>query len=673
MKRKTSKNPVTLPQQSLPQLSLWAGIILLLAALSLYLATLDNGLRPDELLGGDLITHQYAQVEARPSNAPGYPLYTLGGWLWFRLGRFLFSHWLNATQILSLYSTLWSVASLAVLYAILLRVTSNQWQLTALLTAFHGTTYFFWYYSVTTEQYSSAVFQTLLMVWLAFHWDDRPNRATLLAMAFLSGTMLANMVTTLFIMPPLLWFIFFRATDSQRAYWLKPAMLLTYLRQPKLVMHGLCLTALPLLSYGYIYLRGAQHPEWRGQGDWPTAWAWFVDFLTIQQGQDELGPGLSLDNFFTAEFPALMGTELTWVVLVGGLLGIATLGLRRAIFLYTTLLIYVMFCWAYRFGNWFQVIIPAYPLVVIGWGSGWAWLRQRINRSDGTSVEPAETKADQPPRRFAARLSQVSRFDAASYILLTGLLIVRLTTNVAAANQHNRAEAIGLQAGQAILADAPASEAIILADFSERVALQYLQTMEQHRPDVTVIPPNTDNPVPLKQTDRPLYLTRQAFAAAPHTVDWSSRHPQAAGDQLIWLSAAPIKQMPDTARPLDLAVGPHLKLMGYDSQYDAAASSFRLTIYWQTTAPLPVDYTMSARPQFMGQPLMTESGPLIQDHQPVWGAYPTSRWQPHEIVADGYSFTLPPNGQPDSVQLVIYHRVAEDFENLAVQTILLED
>ena len=65
------------------RLARWAGLVLVLAASLLYLATLDNGLRPGELEGGDLITHQYAQVQARPSNAPGYPLYTLGGWAWF--------------------------------------------------------------------------------------------------------------------------------------------------------------------------------------------------------------------------------------------------------------------------------------------------------------------------------------------------------------------------------------------------------------------------------------------------------------------------------------------------------------------------------------------------------------------------------------------------------------
>ena len=59
------------------------GVLLVLGAAALYVLTLDNGLQPYQLLGGDLITHQYAQAQGRFSNAPGYPLFTMGGWLWF--------------------------------------------------------------------------------------------------------------------------------------------------------------------------------------------------------------------------------------------------------------------------------------------------------------------------------------------------------------------------------------------------------------------------------------------------------------------------------------------------------------------------------------------------------------------------------------------------------------
>jgi len=192
-------------------------LLLLVTVGLLYVFTLDTGLRPDELTGGDLITHQYAQVQARFSNAPGYPLYVMLGWAWFHAGRWLLGWVFNPVQVLSLYSTVWGLAALWVLYHLLRRkdIAGSEW-LAALLTLFYAVTYFFWYYSVTTEQYTSAIFQTLLLTWLALEWERRPTDRILLAMAFISGTMLANMLTTLFILPPLFYLIFTRRPDIFR-------------------------------------------------------------------------------------------------------------------------------------------------------------------------------------------------------------------------------------------------------------------------------------------------------------------------------------------------------------------------------------------------------------------------------------------------------------------------
>ncbi len=230
----------------------------------LYLRTLDNGLRPEELAGGDLITHQYAQVQGRPSNAPGYPLYTMGGWLWFRAGRALLGADHNPIPILSSYSTLWALASLALLYALILECVgaARRWPIAFVVSAFYGLTYFFWYYAVTTEQYTSSVAWTLAVCLLAFRWErsgEHPERVHgstqqttddqskdaprprilrlrasrrdapplrmlanqgrapasrddryLLALAFLAGIGLAHQVTVLFAVPPLLWFVLSR-------------------------------------------------------------------------------------------------------------------------------------------------------------------------------------------------------------------------------------------------------------------------------------------------------------------------------------------------------------------------------------------------------------------------------------------------------------------------------
>jgi len=116
----TSRLEGSSPRYQAQHIARWVGLLILIAALALYLWTLDDGLQPEELRGGDLITHQYAQVEARPSNAPGYPLYTMGGWLWFRLGRLLLGPYSNPIRILSSYSTLWALLALWLLYRLLL-------------------------------------------------------------------------------------------------------------------------------------------------------------------------------------------------------------------------------------------------------------------------------------------------------------------------------------------------------------------------------------------------------------------------------------------------------------------------------------------------------------------------------------------------------------------------
>ncbi|MEZ4716438.1 MAG: hypothetical protein R2851_10180, partial [Caldilineaceae bacterium] len=138
------------PAQSGGRIHIWAGVVLVLVCLVAYALTLDNGLQTYELRGGDLITHQYAQVQARPSNAPGYPLYTMGGWLWFHTGRALIQLLGSATPnplpILSSYSTLWALPAVALLYAVILEITRSKqtphgnWIVAWLVAAFYAAT-----------------------------------------------------------------------------------------------------------------------------------------------------------------------------------------------------------------------------------------------------------------------------------------------------------------------------------------------------------------------------------------------------------------------------------------------------------------------------------------------------------------------------------------------------
>ncbi len=335
---------------------------------------------------------------------------------------------------------------------------NRRWPIAAAVTAFYGLTYFFWYYAVTTEQYTSAVAWTLAVVLLAFRWERERRDGYLLALAFLMGVALAHMVTLLFIAPPLLWFVL--RTDPK------------LVRRPRLMAGVIALALLPLLSYIYVYVRGAQHPEWRGAGQWASTGQWFLSFLSTRQGRDELT--WSLKPFLTSEFPGLIWRELTWPGLIAGILGIAAIGRRRAIMLYATLAIYLVFCWIDRLGNWYQVIMPAYALVVVGLGAGAGWLWQRMGERFGAKRGVADEKRRR--RAWAAR--------AALILGLAALVIYRGAASFPRADSSHRAEDTGLQPGWAILADDPPAGTAVLGTLGETLALNYLTEIWGERPDV---------------------------------------------------------------------------------------------------------------------------------------------------------------------------------------------
>lgn len=625
----------------------WAGAALLLAALLLYLTTLDNGLRPAELAGGDLITHQYAQVQGRPSNAPGYPLYTMGGWLWFHGLRSLLGPNANPIAILSAYSTLWALLALALLYALIVELTGN-WAIALLLGAFYAVSYFFWYYAVSTEQYASAVAQTLAIVLLAWRWDalqDQANQAGdsrplgdghLLALALLAGLALAHMVTVALIVPPLLWFILSR----------RPGLL----RRGRLVAAAVGVALLPLLSYAFIYMRGAQHPEWRGAGEWSSAWAWFLDFVSTGQGREELT--WSLRPLATAEFPSMVLQELTWAVLLGGLAGIFLLGRRRSIFLGSTLLLYALFAFVDRLGNWFQVIMPAYALLVVCFAAVvqalWRWAAR--------------------PNPGAARPAGRRALRALLIVGLLALLAVRFERSWPRTDLRDRPDDTALLPGQAILADAPQANAAVFGVLGESLSLRYLTDIWGQRSDVAAVSSDRAQEL-LADGSRPLYVTN---SAAP--LVWEEISPGArlssAGAELIQVQTEPNRSLPASAQTLHLPVGDGLDLAGIEiKQRPDGERPWQVRLHWRAGEPVTQDWSVSVRPTVAGQPLAQDGGGIVQQDlaHPVHGVYPTSNWQPGEVVADDYFLALPPGANPDGVQIVVYRPLPDGaFENLAV-------
>jgi hypothetical protein len=449
-------------------------------------------------------------------------------------------------------------------------------------------------------------------------------------LSFLCGLILAHLVTVAFIAPPLLWFVLSR----------QPGIL----RRPRLVGAAALLALLPLLSYVYVYIRGAQYPEWRGAGGWTTAWAWFLDFVSTSQGRAELT--WSLQPLWTGEFPALIWRELTWVVLLGGIAGLAVVSRRRGIFLGATLLIYLAFSFIDRLGNWYQVIMPAYALLVISCGAAAQWLWGRLE--GGTRTQ---------------RLGRAALL--AGLLLLIGL---RAAWSLPAADQRDRPEDTALLPGQAILADEPVPGAAVMGVYTETLSLRYLTDIAGLRPDVKAVDSAAARAA-LTAGQPPLYVTDAAVPLLWQEISADARL-ASAGAVLIRARRLPGTEIPPEIQPLREVMGDGLALAGYAAQPVAgdAPDHWRVRLVWRAQAAIAHDWSISVRPTWQGELASLPDGGIVQQDlaHPVHGFYPTTRWTSGEVVVDDYVLALPAGPPPDGWQVVVYRQVNGGFENLAV-------
>lgn len=639
-------------------------ILLVCGAALLYLWTLDDGLRTGELLGGDLITHQFAQVEARPSNAPGYPLYTMGGWLWFHglnelatlagihggttaAGELLPP---NPLPILSSYSTLWALCAVGLLFQLLCQFTSSPgaprgrlW-LAVPLTMFYIVTYFFWYYATTTEQYSSAIAQTLLLIYLYDKWNrQEPGRTAdrvLLLMAFVSGVSLAHMLTVAFIVPPLVAVIL----------WQQPALL----RRPRLILGAIFAAALPLISYFYVYLRGAGHPEWWGAGDWSSVNEWFWAFVSTSQGRDELMWGLEPGRGFWGNgFPELIWLELTPILVGAGLAGFALSGPRWTVLFWGTTFIYLVFSWFYRYGNWFQVILPLYPLLLIG-----------------SAILLAQLDEALAPRRWHR-------------LALTGLLVLligwRFANSLPRADSSERADDDGLRRA-AILLDQPLpADAGLFSATEISQALNFLISIWEIRPGLQVV--SSDQAADHLHDGLPVAAERSVASLLLSELPPSAAFElsQSGPDWMLLTPPGYTGDVPAQSRltPLAVPIGTEVALTGYRLQTASAgappqpdAAALELALHWSLpSGRWPVGLSLSLRPTIDGAfiPAADAGNGAVVQHDFAGPAL-------FDLLAEDATrrelddiYRLPAPAGANGVTAILYRQLVDgSFENLAV-------
>ncbi len=126
--------------------------------------------------------------------------------------------------------------------------------------------------------------------------------------------------------------------------------------------------------------------------------------------------------------------------------------------------------------------------------------------------------------------------------------------------------------------------------------------------------------------------------------------PASAPEDVLVLGRVKIAVPPVTTHELgsltrtDWILGNAFRLLGYRVIKQSPVrpgDSLQLVLYWQDTTQLPEDYTVFVH-------LLDSSGVLTvqRDNAPRSGTYPTSSWEPGEIVGDAYRLTIPADAAP---------------------------
>ncbi len=124
------------------------------------------------------------------------------------------------------------------------------------------------------------------------------------------------------------------------------------------------------------------------------------------------------------------------------------------------------------------------------------------------------------------------------------------------------------------------------------------------------------------------------------------------------LNVRPQPQPRAPTTPAAATFGNQLQLLGYDLAQAApgAGTAVDLTLHWTAKARPNADYVVSV------QLLAGDSRLLAQhDAEPAHGDYPTTAWQPGDVVLDPHHLDLPPEtaGGDYSLTLVVYDRATQ--------------
>lgn len=606
---------------------IWLAIGCGVAALSLYLRTLAPG-----VLFGDPAEFQTAAWVAGLAHPTGYPLFLLAGWLWTRLLSLGEPAWRLNLLSASLGATTIGITYLAALRLIATAVpvcSAVARRLAAVVAALLlAVVPGFWSQAIIAEVYTLHALLTALALWVAL---DAPSPRKGTRLAWLVGLGLAHHRTAILWLPGLAaWAWLSSAPRGWR--WLPTKRLLA-------LSAGLIL---PQLLYLYIPLRAAATPYLQvplGAGEslalYDHSARGFVQFVLGRAFAGELLSPLQALAQAPAAF-ALIVRNLSGLGLALAAIGLAQLAHARArgSLALTTLiaLSQLAFNLFYGIGDVYVLYAPIYLIAALWMGVGLAAL------SSGAA-------------RWLPRTPRLGALAPPALGMLLPIWMV-LANLPAIDRSHDRR---AIQFWEQILAEPLPERAILVSnDRDEMTPLFYLQHVDGRRPDLTGLFPLIVDRAGWQNvgqvtasalaTGRPVFLVKPMPGLdARFDVQPRGAVVEVTGE-VTTTPGAPWGDVGGAIVLEDVEIQPPTVTL-------SAGQMVTVTLYWRPLQPLSANYTSFVH-------LLDGRDEKIAQHDAPPGGvyYPTSLWQPGELLRDRHPLVLPevvPSG-PYSLRIGLY-------------------
>jgi Protein O-mannosyl-transferase TMEM260-like len=530
----------------------------------------------------------------------GYPLYLLVGGAFVHL---LYYIGVNPAEGASLFSLAGGLATLAVVFAIM-HMQTKRTIFAVVFTAMLAADGAFWLQSIDAEVYSWTFFFIALAVYLALMFRSRPRPFLLLALLFVLGTGIAHHRLVAFAVPAILFPI-------------SPEIWQLIRTKARLAALGVGALILPFGVYVYLPLRAHFGTKW----EFAPADTW-DGFLTLFTGRGYVEGAVSI--------PTDAGTWMARVSSVVGLLAgqLTPVGLALCVAAVGAL-------WA----------IPGQRRVaaLVSLGAATFFLFELIfpiKNSDAYLV-PATILL---LLAAAVAIAEWSR-RWASLPILTAPLVLCLALFLGFQTYPGAYQLGSDLSGRELLdAVAPLSgpQVVLVGpwgpDFFDFWYGKYVTG--EIAPGTQVVTPDAPIRRYLNQGLR-LYASKDIFYSVPLAM-WDRKlgntFIQSVGRNVVEVSNRPITQPALASGSGAATFGSVVTLVRDQTSFDPARSVLSLTLYWRAEERIRTDYSVMVHlvDRTEGDRIVAQA----DGANPVYGFYPTSRWQKGEIVRDDYEVAV---------------------------------